>query len=96
MLAAVQDYLLCNSIQMLWHMVLVIMTRLDQQRQLSVKILSAMFTGNKRTKRVLERILPDKLLGKKKLEHPDLQIQYRNYIQFFSEVFLGSFKTAEE
>ena len=96
MLESVQNHLLANSVQILWHMVQVITSKISEQRTLSIRILSAMFTKNLNTKEVLDRILPAKLLSKRILFPRDVERQFQSYINFFAEDFLNTFETPEE
>ena len=96
MLESVQNHLLANSVQILWHMVQVITSKISEQRTLSIRILSAMFTKNLNTKDVLNRMLPAKLLSKRILFPRDVERQFQSYINFFTEDFLNTFETPEE
>ena len=94
-----QSYILTYSIQFIWHLYLLMTSKISHQRTLSIRLLARLLHSNQESHDLLLRILPRTLFLKVKANRQSiesLQWNFPQWVEFFTQIVPRNFNSATE
>jgi len=94
-----QGYILTYSTQFIWHLYLLMTSKISYQRTMSIKFLARLLHSNQESHDLLLRILPQTLFHKVKANRQSiesLQWNFPQWVEFFTQIVPRNFNSATE